>query len=158
MAGRSAACFSPGRERPDSPSLQWQTEEPLTYKELYEHCLHLAGGLRGLGVRAWRQGRSHVPNSMEIVLSWFALNLLGAVEVPINIHYKGGWLVHEVNDCAAHLAIVHEQYLERFIEVADQLEHLTDFVVVGRDDSTNHQEMESSGACMLGTSLRMQKL
>ena len=25
-------------ERPDSPALQWQTEEPFTYKKLYEHC------------------------------------------------------------------------------------------------------------------------
>jgi crotonobetaine/carnitine-CoA ligase len=62
--------------------------------------------------------------------------------IPINIHYKESWLVHEVDDCEARLAIVHEQYLERFIQVADQLEHLTDFVVVGGDDSTTHQEMD----------------
>ena len=114
------------RECPDSPSLQWQTEEPLTYRELYEHCLHLAGGLRKLGVERGDKVAFMLPNSMEIVLSWFAVNLLAAVEVPINIHYKGSWLVHEVNDCAARLAIVHEQYIERFVEVADQLEHLTD--------------------------------
>ncbi len=83
-----------------------------------------------------------VPNSMEIVLAWFNTNLLGAVEVPINIHYKESWLVHEVNDCEARLAIVHGQYLERFIQVADQLKHLTDFVVVGGDDCTTHQEMD----------------
>jgi carnitine-CoA ligase len=40
------------------------------------------------------------------------------------------------------LAIVHEQYLERFIQVVDQLEHLTDFVVVGGDEGTAHQEMD----------------
>jgi carnitine-CoA ligase len=46
-----------------------------------------------------------------------------------------------VNDCEARLAIVHEQYLERFIQVADQLEHLADFVVVGGDDATTHLEL-----------------
>ena len=121
------------RECPESPSLQWQTEEPLTYRELYEHCLHLAGGLRKLGVERGDKVAFMLPNSMEIVLSWFAVNLLAAVEVPINIHYKGSWLVHEVNDCAARLAIVHEQYIERFVEVADQLEHLTDLIVVCGD-------------------------
>ena len=30
-------------ERPHAPALQWQTEEPLSYRELYEHCLRLAG-------------------------------------------------------------------------------------------------------------------
>jgi crotonobetaine/carnitine-CoA ligase len=127
-------------ERSDSPALQWQTAEPFSYKGLYEHCLHLAGGLRGLGVQPGNRVLIMVPNSMEIVLAWFSINLLGAVEVPINIHYKEGWLVHEVNDCEARLAIVHKQYLERFVQVADQLEHLTDLVVVGGDDSTARGE------------------
>jgi carnitine-CoA ligase len=129
-------------ERSDSPALQWQTGEPFSYKGLYEHCLRLAGGLRGLGVQPGDRVLIMLPNSMEIVLAWFSTNLLGAVEVPINIHYKESWLVHEVNDCEARLAIVHEQYLERFIQVADQLEHLTDFVVVGGDESSTHQEMD----------------
>jgi carnitine-CoA ligase len=129
-------------ERPESPALQWQTDEPFSYKGLCEHCLRLAGGLRGLGVQPSNRVLIMLPNSMEIVLAWFSTNLLGAVEVPINIHYKESWLVHEVNDCEAHLAIVHEQYLERFIQVVDQLEHLTDFVVVGGDEGTAHQEMD----------------
>jgi carnitine-CoA ligase len=129
-------------ERPNAPALQWQTEEPFSYKGLCEHCLRLAGGLRGLGVQPSNRVLIMLPNSMEIVLAWLSINLLGAVEVPINIHYKESWLVHEVNDCEAHLAIVHEQYLERFIQVVDQLEHLTDFVVVGGDEGTAHQEMD----------------
>jgi carnitine-CoA ligase len=129
-------------ELPDSPALQWQTEEPFSYRGLYEHCLRLAGGLRGLGAEPGDKVLIMLPNSMEIVLAWFSTNLLGAVEVPINIHYKESWLVHEVNDCEARLAIVHEQYLERFVQVADQLEHLTDFVVVGGGEGTTHQEMD----------------
>lgn len=129
-------------ERPDSPALQWQTEEPFSYTGLYEHCLRLAGGLRELGVQPGDRVLIMLPNSMEIVLAWFSTNLLGAVEVPINIHYKESWLVHEVNDCEARLAIVHEQYLERFIQVADQLEHVSDFVVVGGDDGTTRQKMD----------------
>jgi carnitine-CoA ligase len=129
-------------ERPDSPALQWQTEEPFSYTGLYEHCLRLAGGLRGLGVQPDDRVLIMLPNSMEIVLAWFSTNLLGAVEVPINIHYKENWLVHEVNDCEACLAIVHEQYLNRFIQVADQLEYVRDFVVVGGDDSTTRQVMD----------------
>ena len=129
-------------ERPDFPALQWQTEEPLTYGRLYERCLRLAGGLRGLDVQPGERVLIMLPNSMEIVLAWFSTNLLGAVEVPINVHYKGSWLVHEVNDCEARLAIVHAQYLQRFAEVADQLERLTDFVGVGGDDSATRQENE----------------
>src|SRR5918998_1747587 len=129
-------------ELPDSPALQWQTKEPFSYRGLYEHCLRLAGGLRGLGAEPGDKVLIMLPNSMEIVLAWFGINLLGAVEVPINIHYKESWLVHEVNDCEARLAIVHEQYLERFAQVADQLEHLAGFVVVGGGDAADPQADE----------------
>ena len=129
-------------ERPDSPALQWQTEEPFTYRGLYEHCMRLAGGLRDLGVEPGDRVVIMQPNSLEIVLAWFATNLLGAVEVPINVHYKESWLVHEVNDCGARLAIVNEQYLQRFAEVADELEHLTDFVVIDGDEPADREGAE----------------
>ena len=120
-------------ERPDAPALQWQTGKPLTYGEVYRRCLSIAGGLKGLGVEAGHKVLIMVPNSIEIVLAWFGTNLLGAAEIPINIHYKGGWLTHEVNDCGARVAIVYEEYLPRFAEIADDIEHLETLVVVGED-------------------------
>lgn len=119
------------RERPDAPALQWQTGEPLTYRELYERCLRIAGGLKGLGVEAGDKVLIMMPNSIEIILSWLSTNVLGAAEVPVNIHYKEGWLTHEVNDCGARVAIVHEEYLPRFAKIADDLEQLKTLVVVG---------------------------
>lgn len=137
MLSRQAA------ERPDSPALQWQTEKPLSYQELYERCLRIAGGLRGLEVEAGDRVLIMLPNSIEIVLAWFGTNLLGAAEVPINVHYKEGWLTHEVNDSGARLAIVHEDYLPRFVKVAAQLERLEKLVVLGEGDPTANQEPES---------------
>lgn len=133
-------------ERPDAPALQWQTEEPISYGELYEQCRTLAGGLRGLGVQPGDRVLIMLPNSIEIVLAWLGTNLLGAVEVPINVHYKGEWLVHEANDCEARLAIVHQQYLERFDEVADELDHLESVVVVGGDESAARRGSQSDWA------------
>ena len=119
------------KERPDSPALQWKTEEPLSYGDLYERCLRIAGGLSGLGVEAGDKVLIMLPNSIEIVLSWFGTNMLGAAEVPVNIHYKEGWLAHEVNDCGARVAIVHSEYLPRFAKIAEDLEQLKTLVVVG---------------------------
>lgn len=128
------------QERPDSPALQWQTGEPLSYGELYERCLRIAGGLKGLGVEAGDKVLIMLPNSIEIVLAWFGTNVLGAAEVPINIHYKESWLTHEVNDCGARLAIVHKDYVPRFVEVADELEHLKKLIVVGESAPTTSQD------------------
>jgi crotonobetaine/carnitine-CoA ligase len=116
--------------RPDAPALQWKCEKPLTYKELFETCRLAAGALREIGVSRDDKVLIMLPNSIEAVLSWLSTNLLGAIEVPINIHYKRNFLVHEANNCEAKLAIIHEQYLPRFIEVADQLHHLKNLLIV----------------------------
>ena len=118
-------------ERPDAPALQWQTEAPLSYEKLYDRCLRIAGGLKGLGVETEDKVLIMLPNGISIVLAWFGTNLLGAAEVPINIHYKGDWLTHEVNDCGASVGIVHEEYVPRFAEITDDLEHLETLVAVG---------------------------
>jgi crotonobetaine/carnitine-CoA ligase len=122
------------KERPHSPAIQWENEKPLTYSELYHKCCHLAGGFQQkLGLKTDEKVLIMVPNSLEILFSWFSVNLAGAIEVPINIHYKGSFLVHEVNDCEARLAIIHEQYLDRFDEVKSELKYLKDIVVIGDD-------------------------
>ncbi|WP_164553293.1 AMP-binding protein [Brevibacillus marinus] len=117
-------------ERPEAPAIQWQTERPVTYAELYEATCRIAGNLRGMGVKADDRVLVMLPNSLEILYSWFAINLAGAVEVPINIHYKGAYLVHEANDCEARIAIVHSQYLDRFVETEADLRFLERIVVV----------------------------
>jgi crotonobetaine/carnitine-CoA ligase len=124
------------KHRPDSPALQWEGERPLTYKELYDSCLRLGGGLQNLGVEKGDKVLIMLPNSLEIVMSWLSINLLGGVEVPINIHYKGNFLTHEANGCQARVAIVHEDYLDRFVDVSQHLQHLTDIILVGKNDQT----------------------
>ena len=119
------------RERPDAPALQWQTDEPLSYGELHERCRRVAGGLRSLGVQPGDKVLIMLPNRLEIVLSWFGVTLLAAVEVPVNTAYETSWLAHEVNDCGAEIAIVDAEFLERFERISDDLEQLKTIVVVG---------------------------
>lgn len=124
------------KERPNAYSIQWKCEPPLTYAQLYDHCLRVAGGLRDLGVQTGDSVLIMLPNSIEIVLAWLGTNLIGAVEVPINIHYKGKFLVHEANDSGARVAIIHAQYLGRFGEIAAELKYLRDIVIVGENGGT----------------------
>ncbi|MCM3566941.1 AMP-binding protein [Neobacillus mesonae] len=121
-------------ERPNSPALQWEDEIPITYNELYLHCLKLSGGLSKLGVKKNDKVLILLPNSLEVIYTWISVNFLGAIEVPINIHYKGSFLVHETNDSQARVAVVHEQYLSRFYEVSNQLKHIEDIIVVGEGE------------------------
>jgi len=117
--------------KPDAPALQWQAETPFTYRQLYDHCLKVAGALRQLGVKEGDTVLLMLPNCLEIVFSWFGINFLGAVEVPINIHYKGSFLVHEANDCGAKVAVIHHSYYAKFHDVRQELKHIEKMVIVG---------------------------
>lgn len=120
-------------ERPEAPFLQWQLEEPVTYAEVYEQSTRVAAWLRQFGVTKGDPVLIMLPNSLEFLYTWFGANLLAAVEVPLNIHYKGTFLSHEVTDSEARVAVVHRDYLERFEGVASELTHLRHMVVVGGD-------------------------
>jgi acyl-CoA synthetase (AMP-forming)/AMP-acid ligase II len=56
----------------------------LTYAQLRALTARVAGGLRGLGVRSQDPVALLLANSVDHVLSWFALSWLNAIEVAVN--------------------------------------------------------------------------
>ena len=50
--------------------------------------------LAALGVKQGDTVTVWLPNGLEMVRVWFAINWLGAVYVPINTAYKGNLLAH----------------------------------------------------------------
>jgi crotonobetaine/carnitine-CoA ligase len=121
---RRQAVTEPGR-----PFLQWQTEAYRSYGDVYERCLRLAGGLRDLGVQAGDTVLIMLPNGLEIIESWFACNLLGALEVPVNVFLRGAFLQHVLNDSGAAVLVVHESLVEYLSTV--KATSLKALVVVG---------------------------
>jgi crotonobetaine/carnitine-CoA ligase len=118
-------------ERPDAPFLTFEFAESLTFAESLERSECLGAGLAELGVQHGDRVVMLMENSIEIMLTWFATNLLGAVEVPINTAYQGMILEHTFNNCGARVAVVDAQYLPRLLDSAPKLHHLEKVVVVG---------------------------
>ncbi|WP_455902009.1 AMP-binding protein [Rhodococcus gordoniae] len=118
-------------ERPDAPFLTFEFAETLTFAQTLHRSERLAAGLAALGVTHGDRVVMLMDNSTEIVLSWFASNLLGAAEVPINTAYQGMTLEHTFNNCGAKVAVVDARYLPRLAESAARLHHLEKVVVVG---------------------------
>lgn len=83
----------------EKPFLQWAKEAPLSFAETNRRANQLAYGLKKFGITKGARVVFFMPNSLEFVLAWFAINKLGAVEAPINIAYKGSFLEHQVNIC-----------------------------------------------------------
>ncbi|MGY1898423.1 AMP-binding protein [Nocardia gipuzkoensis] len=122
--------------QPDAVFLTDDTGQTLTYRETLARAEGIAAGLRARGVEAGDRVLLLMENSAEMVLTWFAASLLGAVEVPVNVANRGHSLAHAVNLCRAAVAVVDADLVQRLLEVANDLEHLETVVVHGSGVST----------------------
>ncbi len=109
------------RQYPDHVVFQFG-DRPITLEELNDRINRTANGLMTLGVRHGDKVAIMLPNCPEFLYTWFALNRIGAVEVPINVALKGKGLAYQMvqSDCIALVADL--QYEDRLEGVADELE------------------------------------
>lgn len=116
---------------PNRPFLTWKDGPPRTYGDVDRQARRIAAGLAAHGVDRGDTVLLFLPNGLEIILTWFAVNLLGAVEVPVNAHDRGRFLEHILNDSRAEVLVVDAGLVGRVRDVADRLEHLATVIVVG---------------------------
>ncbi|TDC58557.1 ATP-dependent acyl-CoA ligase [Actinomadura sp. KC345] len=108
------------------PALRFQ-DETISYGELYADALRLASGLVEIGVRPGDTVAIALHNSLDFHRCWFAVNLAGAVEVPVNTEYRRDGLAYVLNNCEARVLIADSDLLARVLEIR---EDLTDLRVV----------------------------
>ncbi len=115
----------------DEPFVSVGASAPLSYGELAERARRAAGGLRALGVGHGTPVALMLVNSEEYVVAWFALALLGAIEVPVNTALKGPLLEHVLADSRTEVAIVDSGLAGELRRVLGALPFLHATVVVG---------------------------
>ena len=120
------------RTHANKPFLQEFGSAALTYREVDEIVNRLANGLAASGVKKGDNVLIMMPNCLEFVFIWFALNKLGAVEVPVNTAYKASFLEHVVNNSRAEIIVIDTAYVEQFYPSADKLPHLKTVVLFSR--------------------------
>lgn len=76
-----------------------------------------ARGLTDLGVHKGDHVLSWQPNNREALLTWFGLNYLGAVYVPLNVAYRGQLLQHVIALSDAPLMICHSDLVARLADI-----------------------------------------
>jgi len=117
----------------DSPFLSFALgERDLTYGETAAAADVVAAGLARLGVGPGDRVLLMMRNRAEFVLAWLGAARLGAVQVPVNVDYRGAFLEHLANTAAAAVLVVEESLLDAVAAAAERLEHLRTVVVVGR--------------------------
>lgn len=105
------------QEIPDAVYAVFESGETWTYAQLQRKVRQAAAALarrnvkQGDHVAVWLFGGS------EGILSFFAINYLGAVFVPFNTAYKGGLLEHVLRNADAELLIAHRDLVPRLADV-----------------------------------------
>jgi crotonobetaine/carnitine-CoA ligase len=84
-------------QTPDRPFVQFEGEASRSFADLHTMALGFAARLREAGVRQHDRVAMFAGNSAEHIALWFAINLLGAVDAPINPALRGRTLEHAVN-------------------------------------------------------------
>ena len=79
-------------ELSDKVAITFENNRSVSYRELDDITNRLANGLAEIGVERGDKVAMFLPNCLEIVYSWLAINKLGALEVPINLANKGDFL------------------------------------------------------------------
>lgn len=98
---------------PNTEFAVFQDGTRLFFAVLRSEVRRYARGLQDLGVKQGDTVLVWLPNGIDCLRMWFAINYIGAVYVPINTSYRGGILEHVVRNSGASLLIAHSQLLER---------------------------------------------
>jgi crotonobetaine/carnitine-CoA ligase len=126
------------RELGDKPFLSFAKDDAaLTYAEADERSDRLAAGLAELGVKRGDRVMVMMGNRVEFVLTWFALNKLGAFHAPVNTDYRGDFLEHLVNSAEAQLMVLEDRFVDVIVASQDNVPALRELIVVGETNGLN---------------------
>lgn len=93
----------------------------FTYGDIDRESTRLARGLADLGVAFGDTVGVVLDNNVDAVLTWLAINKLGAIFVPVNTAYKGEFLRHQLADAGVKVIVAESDYAGRILEVESGL-------------------------------------
>jgi crotonobetaine/carnitine-CoA ligase len=108
------------KRHPNRVFLDFSGEE-FTYSELDHEVQRLAGGLHALNVRPGDRVVTILDTGPDALISWLAINRLGAITVPINTAYKGEFLRHQIGDAGAKFCIAEADYIPNLRAIRSDL-------------------------------------
>lgn len=117
--------------RPDATWITTTDGGCLSFSAADREAGLVAGYLASLGVEAGERVAVLMPNGLDFVRAWMGLGYLGATTVFLNTELRGAFLLHQINNCGARLAIVDASLLGVVEELSGDLKMLRQVLVVG---------------------------
>jgi long-subunit acyl-CoA synthetase (AMP-forming) len=119
-------------EHPDRTAIRTQGDEfTITWGELRERVDRLAAGLSKLGLGPGDTLAMMFPNQFEFHLGDLAAMTVGATPFSLYVTASPEQVKYVVGDAGAKIALIDEQFVERFQKVRHDLPDLEHVIVVG---------------------------
>jgi len=120
------------RQYPDHVVFQFR-DDPITLGEFNEGINRAANGFAALGIKKGDKVAIMLPNCPEFLYTWFGLNKIGAVEVPINVALKGQGLAYQMVQSDCTVLVADTEYLDRLEGIVDDLPDIKHIVFRSSD-------------------------
>ena len=101
------------KEKPQEQFAVFEDGETWNFGEVHDKVRQLAAGLASTGIARGDHVAVWMFDGKEAILTFFAINYLGAVFVPFNTAYKGKVLEHVLDNSDAGILVAHSQLLDR---------------------------------------------
>jgi len=133
-----------GLNRPQNPAII-EGKKHICYSELYEMANRLSNGLKGLGVTPQCKVSLYLPNSSQFVVSYYAIQQIGAVVVPINTLLRAEEISYIVQHSESNVIITNVDHYGEVKRAASQSGVLSHVIVSGikEDGVVNFEELIS---------------
>lgn len=119
--------------KPDATWIEIVDGDTLTFGAADREARQVASFIAGQGVAAGDRVALLLPNGLDFVRAWMGLGYRRATAVLLNNELRGAFLLHQINNCGARLAIVDESLVGALEEISAQLQHLQRVLVVGAE-------------------------
>lgn len=120
----------------DKAFIQFERGREISYREIDDITNRVANGLINLGIDKGDKVALLLPNSLEMICSWFACSKAGAIDVPINLANKGYFLSHVINNSESKVLIIDRDLLDRLKLIEDDLPNLKRVIIRANPGST----------------------
>ena len=130
------------RSHSAKPAVRYEGQS-ITFHELNTRCNQLANGLSDLGLSAGDHCLVMMPNSIEVIIIYYALAKLGAVIVPVNFLFKKHELEHILSDAKPKAFIGTGPYLAEILPAMQSAFEPALKIAIGAQDAVNFRELDS---------------
>ncbi len=114
---------------PEMPAFVYENEA-LTYKEIEERTLHIAGWLQKQGIEFGEKVGIISKNNLAFVEIVFGIAHSGGVSVPINFRLVQEEFVYIINNSDTKILFIEEEYAPMITSVRERLTNVEDVVVI----------------------------